>query len=563
MNLNTIGCCYFLLVIFGGSCQIKDQAVPPRVPTKLEWYESKFYEHLEKNHDSVFYYLNLRKALIGKHDHTKAGWQLVYDHCKYFFTTGDYAASKDYGVKALKVAEKLSDSILLGRSLNMLGNVQHKLGNFPSALDHLHSSLNIYRQTGNHGHTSIPLNNIGLVYKDMREYDKAEEAFKESLEINKQLNDTFGLSLDYNHLGITLKKAQKYEAAKENFFRSLAMAQQLNDAFQKAIVYNNLGLVAAEERDFRQAIEYLEEALVIKRELKMKSEIAITANYLAEVYVKNGDFSPALALSREALEISGQSGAKDQTSKAFQILSTLSEAKGDIGKALSYYKSFKMYEDSMFNETRARQIAEMEAIYESGKKEKQIIQLTVAKQEETLKRTWYVTILTALLGLLMVFGLGMHFRNKKNKQLSDAKIKSYELALENFTQNLLEKNQRIEKLNTDLAKARDEISNTCPSYTNTMDNLMQSPILTDEDWMRFKKLFLQAHPGFFNNLRQKFPDITQTEERLIALTRLKLKTKEIASMVGISVDSVNKSRYRMRKKLGVSSGEMETFVSGF
>jgi len=42
------------------------------------------------------------------------------------------------------------------------------------------------------------------------------------------------------------------------------------------------------------------------------------------------------------------------------------------------------------------------------------------------------------------------------------------------------------------------------------------------------------------------------ENRLAALTRLNLTTKQIASMLGISVDSVHKSRQRLRQRFQVN-----------
>ena len=560
MDLHINGYCFILLALFCVSCQPEEQPATSAKKTELELYRAKFEEHYEKRPDSTIYYLRQREALINNDTNSLAGCQLAFDYGRYYFTKGDYGAAIDHNAKAIRIAGNMGDSMNLAKSLNMLGNVQHKLGNYARALDHFYRSLNIRKQTGHHSSTSIPLTNIGLVYKDMGEYDKAGKAFTECLEIDKQWKDTFGLALDYNHLGIIFKKKERYKEARENFSQSLKLAEKLRDTFQKAIVLNNLGLVEAEIGNYRLAIEYLEEALSVKRELKMDPEIATTANYLAEVYLKNGDFVQALNTSREALEISIQAGAKEEISKAYHTLSGLSEARGDLKKALSYHKSFKTYEDSMLNETRTRQIAEMETIYDNDKKEKQIARLTIARQEEALKHIRYVTILTVILFLITGFGLAMHYRNRKNRQITEAKIKSYEQELDSFMQNLLEKNQRIEKLNADLAKARDEIFNSCPSHTNHMDNLMQSPILTDDDWTRFKKLFLQAYPGFFMKLRQKFPEITQTEERLIALTKLNLQTKEIASMLGISAESVNKSRYRMRKKHGVSSEEIATLV---
>lgn len=55
-------------------------------------------------------------------------------------------------------------------------------------------------------------------------------------------------------------------------------------------------------------------------------------------------------------------------------------------------------------------------------------------------------------------------------------------------------------------------------------------------------------------------DITNSEERLLALEKLNLKTPEIANILGVSTDSVVKNRYRLRKKLGISR---ETSITAF
>ena len=47
--------------------------------------------------------------------------------------------------------------------------------------------------------------------------------------------------------------------------------------------------------------------------------------------------------------------------------------------------------------------------------------------------------------------------------------------------------------------------------------------------------------------------MTVAEQRMAALTRLQLTTRQIASMLGISVDSVHKSRQRLRHRFGVSA----------
>jgi DNA-binding CsgD family transcriptional regulator len=61
----------------------------------------------------------------------------------------------------------------------------------------------------------------------------------------------------------------------------------------------------------------------------------------------------------------------------------------------------------------------------------------------------------------------------------------------------------------------------------------------------------QVHRNFFAELKIKYPTLTQAETRLAALVRLSITTREMANMLGISVDSANKARYRLRKKLGL------------
>ena len=52
---------------------------------------------------------------------------------------------------------------------------------------------------------------------------------------------------------------------------------------------------------------------------------------------------------------------------------------------------------------------------------------------------------------------------------------------------------------------------------------------------------------------EKFIDIIISEQRMAALTRLRLTTSQVASMLGISVDSVHISRQRLRQRLQVGT----------
>jgi len=121
--------------------------------------------------------------------------------------------------------------------------------------------------------------------------------------------------------------------------------------------------------------------------------------------------------------------------------------------------------------------------------------------------------------------------------------------LKMFTENIVEKTTLIEKLESQI-KGKEATS----EQQTIIAELGRQTILTEDDWNKFKSLFEKIYPGFFINLKEKFPDITLAEQRMAALTRLQLTPRQMASMLGISVDSVHKTRQRLRQRLHISPG---------
>jgi DNA-binding CsgD family transcriptional regulator len=58
------------------------------------------------------------------------------------------------------------------------------------------------------------------------------------------------------------------------------------------------------------------------------------------------------------------------------------------------------------------------------------------------------------------------------------------------------------------------------------------------------------------------PDMTNAEQRMAALIKLRLSGKDAARILGISPDSVRKSRQRLRQRLGLQGDEeLEPFFT--
>lgn len=75
----------------------------------------------------------------------------------------------------------------------------------------------------------------------------------------------------------------------------------------------------------------------------------------------------------------------------------------------------------------------------------------------------------------------------------------------------------------------------------------------DDEWEQFAIYFDQVHNNFISILKSKYPSLSATDMKLCAYLRLNLSSKEIAQLLNISLKGVEISRYRIRKKLGLSS----------
>jgi ligand-binding sensor domain-containing protein/DNA-binding CsgD family transcriptional regulator len=75
----------------------------------------------------------------------------------------------------------------------------------------------------------------------------------------------------------------------------------------------------------------------------------------------------------------------------------------------------------------------------------------------------------------------------------------------------------------------------------------------DEQWEQFSVHFDKVHSDFLSIIKTKHPALTPNELKLCAYLRMNLSTKEMAQLMNISVRGVEISRYRLRKKLGIST----------
>jgi len=149
------------------------------------------------------------------------------------------------------------------------------------------------------------------------------------------------------------------------------------------------------------------------------------------------------------------------------------------------------------------------------------------------------------------------------KLQSEISYKNMELAKN--TMLMIQKNELLIGIKDELDALKNELGYRLPNkYYVSLARQIDKGLNSENDWEMFEHLFDQAHENFFKRLKTSFPDLTSSDLRLCAYLRLNLSSKEIAPLLNISVRGVEEKRYRIRKRLGLSSDQsLSDFIVSF
>lgn len=152
---------------------------------------------------------------------------------------------------------------------------------------------------------------------------------------------------------------------------------------------------------------------------------------------------------------------------------------------------------------------------------------------------------------------------KEKKQKLSVKLEDKQKELIDFALNIIQKNTFLEGLKATVNQIKGS-TKEAESLTklNQLSLCINQHIALDKNRKLFQLQLEEANREFYIKLSEKYPQLTERENRLSAYIRLKLSSKEIASLLNIASKSVEINRYRLRKKFGIDSKtNLSDFIS--
>lgn len=365
-------------------------------------------------------------------------------------TTKGYNDSAMYQLKeAKRYSVEAKNPVATIRVCGTLGRLLIGEGKAEEGLKNLFEALKLL-ETNPHSEFEAKVRvNISYAYLELKRYRECIDFGNESLVLMRDPALDYIRSYIYNNSAVSYGALQQLDSARYMVEKGLAIAKANKDNQNAANAHFILGTVYSNANQYQKAIEQYELARPYREKVGNPFFIAADLQALSDLYYKAGKFREGIKAGEEALAVATEHNMLLKFENTYVGLAKNYRGLGDHQQASRYFELWAMAKDSIYKNSSASAIAEMQTKYETEKKEQQIAlkDLQLSAQRAQLQKTYLVIAALVIIGALIVIAARGRIKRKQlvadqEKELAvreafiDATIRSQENERKRFARDL-------------------------------------------------------------------------------------------------------------------------------
>lgn len=506
-------------------------------------------------------------------------------HCDSLITEGLRALWKKDHVKSLElltearaIAEKNLWYEQMFSSIQNIGGNYYMMLDYGEALSYYLKSHEIAVKHLDPSYEFVILNNIAIIYTSEKKYDKSESYLKQALALSLKLNDSVKAGYSYINLAELANDRKELAQARVYLKQSLLYLKDAKDVrdFASIILVKNDLLSGFTQKARTEALNLLK---TINGEQYPENVVHLHI-VIAKSYFKEQQLDEALEYAFKAL---ADKPNLEIRKEVLQLMSEIYFERKDFKLAVQYKDSINATDNKLYEIKNNQLFKTNEVKFQIQNYEREIAEKDSRIASE---RNFFYSIVA--IGIIVILFLAFVFRQQriKNKQLEviarhnqeivELKLqkeiddnliskKKEEIALleqERLLKEIELKNQKISSKAL-FSSGRDEILEQILNSLSDIPQLsgnkmlinhiktLKDHIKADNDWEDFIIHFEEVNHSFLKKLKTRHPDLTPNDIRFIAYVYMDLTSKEIASMLNITLEACRKRKERIVQKLGL------------
>jgi tetratricopeptide (TPR) repeat protein/DNA-binding CsgD family transcriptional regulator len=529
--------------------------------------------HFDRIPDSVNHYFKVYKEALGSNFNTKD--QILIDistlYCKMYIGTTQPSFSSQYDDLYTRIVATKSQKLLIIYH-GMRAMHEALLGNRGNELFHRIKMYQYEKKDNPNGlGANLAAASLASLYHGYEDYDMAIRYASQVTPLVKQHFNGHRVTLHYNLLAMAYQNKQLYDSAIVYHIKTKEIGPPEVSLVWQAIGDGNIGTNYFYQQKYDLAKPLLKAAIDSTVAYHQYSNAGAFAMRLASIMSIQNQYDDATKYFKLAKEYLfkqyGPKGAREyyqyleQHHKRYNQIEQAYEASDSVKKITAIIN--QAYDLNTKHTVEANALIELSEEREKG-----------LNAQISLQKYLRNSLLLSLLLLLII--AFFYYRKMKiksmlkeaeyqhEKSIAQQEITHANELLNNFIENLKNKNTIIENLSEELINEKTMTSASYENKLTLLNDLKQQSILTEEDWKKFSNTFEKAYPGYFITLKDALPDLSAAETRFFALSKLKLNNKDMAAILGISADAIRNTKLRLKRKYAISSDEeLDAFLKKF
>lgn len=333
--------------------------------------------------------------------------------------------------RGLQLISEYPDRYTEASIYNMMGNVRRAQNQYNEALEAYIKSVKLFEESEDHKGLAQALSNIGNIHNLMGETDLAMTYAKRSLESAVAAGVRSSIAYSNALIGRIYRKQKKLDEALRSYQEAARIYREINFTRETGETLLSIGNIYFDKNDHRQALrEYLTSLGVSK---SIHDSLMMTHAYVSAASAQSylGQFREARSYLDSTIAIAAKKRLPTQRMDAYQVMSEILEMEGNYKASKEYYIRFISLRDSLTEVQNREQAQEIEARFQSEKKDDAI---RILNAENQLRETQQVYLV--VFTLLLIAVAGVLYNRYKVKLKANEKLRELDQIKSRFFANI-------------------------------------------------------------------------------------------------------------------------------
>lgn len=387
---------------------------------------------------------------------------------------------------------------------------------------------------------------MGMLLLEQWSFDEAINMLSESAVTTKD-NPTM-LSYTNAAIGRAYFIMDSTDKSIQYFKDAVGYAEQSGDNDVISVAYQNIGALYQEIGIYNQALDYIRLSLRYNNEEKEIPRYHLNLAYIFSNMNENDSCSYYENLLKNEID-----SIEDQAMKTsiYYFLAKRAMDENDYESAYHYYKNFAEMDIEMLEERLQQNVLEIQKKYDYEKVQNEY-NVKLLRKHRLLMSSLFVTLIT---GMLLYIQTKINLRKRKE----ELKLKDEILKFENEVLRLNEikddykRNLEWKYMLVYSMTLMDRNKSNSESHYKMIKGRIYHNSETAFD--AILKIFNEEHPGLAEQIKEKYPTLSDTEYKVCLMALTPFTSQETADILGKSINTVNKARTNIRKKLEIEENE--------